>query len=106
MVALDWLNGQQQPLRAGLAEGMFKPLSEGAAPGWGRSSSSGKLMSCSSARSWSDSFHARRSPRLDRLAVAFGEMVKDISLLVLHAARYRHVVAEHLPDGLLSALTL
>ena len=37
-------------------------------------------------------------PRLDGLAIALGEMVKDIAFLVLHAALNGHVVAEHPPD--------
>src|SRR5438552_2907651 len=39
-------------------------------------------------------------PRLDRLAVAFGEMIEHVALLVLDAALHGHAVAEHLPDGL------
>ena len=38
-------------------------------------------------------------PGLDRLTVALGEMAEHVSLLVLHAALDRHVVAEHLPYG-------
>jgi hypothetical protein len=36
---------------------------------------------------------------LDRLAVAFGEMIEDVAFFVLHTALDGDVVAEHLPDG-------
>jgi hypothetical protein len=41
----------------------------------------------------------RAESRLDRLAVALGEMVERVLLLVLDAALYGHVVAEHPADG-------
>jgi hypothetical protein len=38
-------------------------------------------------------------PALDRVAVALGEVVEHVSLLVDHTALHRHIAAEHLADG-------
>ena len=78
--------------------------SDAAAPGWVRASSSASTRSWSSARSWSSSAQAARSRRRTSRAVALGQVVEHVALLVTHAALHRRVDAEHVADGLAQRL--